>query len=29
MPAPIDKGGLAGPQWTALIAYLKGVSSPQ
>ncbi len=24
MPAPIDKGGLAGPQLTALIAYLKG-----
>jgi transposase len=24
MPAPIDKGGLAGPQLTAWIAYLKG-----
>ena len=24
MPSPIDKGGLAGPQLTALIAYLKG-----
>jgi len=25
MPTPMDKGGLAGPQLTALIAFLKGV----